>query len=71
MKTRRRFSADFKARVALDAIRRDASVIELATRHDLHPNLVSQWRRLAISRLPLLFDGRSSRRLPGRPGGST
>lgn len=42
MKTRRRFSADFKARIALEAIRRSATVAELATRHGLHPNLVSQ-----------------------------
>jgi transposase len=63
MKTRRRFSADFKARIALEAIRRSATVAELATRHGLHPNLVSQWRRLAISRLPLVFDDRSPRPL--------
>ena len=58
MKTRRRFSADFKARVALEAIRRDATVHELAVRHGLHPNLISQWRRLAIGRLPKVFDDR-------------
>lgn len=63
MKTRRRFSADFKARIALEAIRRSATVAELATRHGLHPNLVSQWRRLAISRLPLVFDDRSPRQV--------
>jgi len=61
MKTRRRFSADFKARVALEAIRRNATVAELATRHGVHPNLISQWRRLAISRLPMVFDYRPPR----------
>lgn len=66
MKTRRRFSADFKARIALEAIRRNATVAELAARHGLHPNLISQWRRLAISRLPLVFDDRSPRPSPLR-----
>lgn len=66
MKTRRRFSADFKARIALEAIRRSATVAELASRHGLHPNLISQWRRLAISRLPLVFDDRSPRSLSPR-----
>ena len=61
MRIRRRFSADFKARIALEAIRRNATVAELAARHGLHPNLISQWRRLAISRLPMVFSGRFSR----------
>ncbi|HTN95749.1 MAG TPA: transposase [Nordella sp.] len=61
MKIRRRFSAEFKARVALEAIRRDASIAELAARHGLHPNLISQWQRRAISRLPMVFGDRSSR----------
>lgn len=66
MKMRRRFSADFKARIALEAIRRNATVAELAARHGLHPNLISQWRRLAIIRLPLVFDDRSPRPLSAR-----
>lgn len=66
MRTRRRFSADFKARIALEAIRRNATVAELAIRYGLHPNLISQWRRLAISRLPLVFDDRSPRPLSPR-----
>lgn len=61
MKIRRRFSAEFKARVALEAIRRDASIAELAERYDLHPNLISQWRRQAINRLPMVFGARLSR----------
>jgi transposase len=61
MKTRRRFTAEFKARIALEAIRRDASIAVLAKRHDLHPNLIDQWRRLAIIRLPMVFRGKFSR----------
>jgi len=61
MRIRRRFSADFKARIALEAIRRNSTVAELAARHGLHPNLISQWRRLAISRLPMVFSDRPPR----------
>lgn len=76
MKTRRRFSADFKAHVALEAIRRDETVAELAARHGLHPNLISQWRRLAINRLPMVFSERPlrvahQRREPLSQGGVT
>jgi len=37
MRTRRRFSAEFKAKVALEAIKGQETVAELATKHELHP----------------------------------
>lgn len=41
MRTRRRFSAEFKAKVALEAIKGHATVAELATRHGLHPTQIA------------------------------
>ncbi|WP_416347067.1 transposase [Devosia sp.] len=41
MNTRRRFSADFKAKVALEAIRGERTISELATKHQLHPNRIT------------------------------
>ena len=38
MTTRRRFTADFKAKVALEALRGDRTVQEIAARHKVHPN---------------------------------
>ena len=38
---RRRFTADFKKRVALEALRGDRTVQEVAARHEVHPNQVS------------------------------
>jgi hypothetical protein len=38
MTTRRRFTADFKARVALEALRGDRTVQEIAAKHKVHPN---------------------------------
>lgn len=37
MKSRRRFSAEFKAKVAREAIRGERTISELATKHQLHP----------------------------------
>ncbi len=45
MKTRRRFSAEFKAKFALEAIRGERTIAELATKHQLHPNQITQWKR--------------------------
>jgi transposase len=38
MRTRRRFTTEFKAKVALEAIQGQWTIAELATRHELHPN---------------------------------
>ena len=47
MTTRRKFSAEFKARVALEALRGDKTVQEIASKHKVHPNQVSTWKRQA------------------------
>ena len=59
MKSRRRFTADFKAKVALEAIQGHRTVAELGKRHELHPNLIAQWKRQAIERLAKVFDDKS------------
>ena len=41
MTKRRRFSAEFKARVALDTRRGDKTIQEIAAKHKVHPNQVS------------------------------
>ena len=51
MKTRRRFTAELKAKVALEAMQGHRTVAELAKRHELHPNLIAQWKRQAIEKL--------------------
>jgi transposase len=55
MRTRRHFTAEFKARVALEAIRGDRTLAELATNHQLHPNLIMTWKRQAIERMAKVF----------------
>jgi transposase len=56
MRTRRRFTAEFKAKVALEAIQGQRTLAELAARHELHPNLITQWKRQAIEKLAKVFD---------------
>jgi len=44
MRTRRRFSAEFKAKVALAAIKGDRTLAQLAEQFDVHPNQVTSWK---------------------------
>lgn len=66
MKTRRRFSAAFKAKVALEAIRGERTISDLATQHQLHPNEITQWKRQAIENLAKAFDDKASDAQVGR-----
>lgn len=66
MKTRRRFTAEFKAKVALEAIRGERTVSDLATKHQIHPNQITQWKRQAIENLAKAFDDKASDAQVGR-----
>ena len=55
MSTRRRFSGDFKAKVALEALRGDKTIQEIATRHRVHPNQVSTWKQRAVEGMKEVF----------------
>jgi transposase-like protein len=61
MTTRRRFTADFKARVALEALRGDRTVQEIAAKHKVHPNQVSTWKRQAVDGLGAVFSNGAER----------
>lgn len=52
---RRKFSSEFKARVARAALREDKTVAQLAGEFDLHPNQITEWKRQALESLPDTF----------------
>ena len=55
MAKRKRYSADFKAKVALEAIREELTLSELSKKYDVHPNMISTWKRAAIENMATGF----------------
>jgi transposase len=56
-KTRKRYSADFKAKVALEAIRGDLTLAELAAKHGIHHTMIAAWKRQAVEGMAGTFCG--------------
>ena len=55
-RTRRNHSPTFKAKVALEALREQESVAELARRYGLHANVVANWKRQLAENVQRVFE---------------
>ena len=55
MTQRRKFTAEFKARVVRAALREDKTLAQLASEYDVHPNQITEWKRQVIESLPDVF----------------
>ena len=58
MAKRRNFSAAFKAKVSLEALKGDQTLAELSARYKVHPNLITKWKRQAGEGLVGIFSGK-------------
>src|ERR1700739_3794148 len=54
-KSRKKFDAAFKPKIALEALREDATVPELAKRHGVHPNQIYCWKKQVLANVTSLF----------------
>ena len=57
---RRNHSAKFKAQVALEAIRGEKTIAQIAAHHEVHPNQVTSWKNQALQNLAGIFGGEVS-----------
>ena len=62
MTKRRRFSGELKAKIALEALRGDRTLQEITSKHQVHPNQVSTWKRQAMEGLGAMFSNGVERR---------
>lgn len=65
---RTRYGADFKAQVALEAIRGELTTSQLATKHGVHQTMINDWKRVAIAGLASIFGGKGVEKEVAREG---
>lgn len=58
---RKIFTPEFKAKVALDALKGDKTINELASIHGVHPTQISEWKKLVTDSISGLFSDKRTR----------
>jgi transposase len=56
---RKRYGAEFKAKVALEAIRSELTVSQLGAKYGLHQTMINSWKKQAIDKLSTVFEQKS------------
>lgn len=56
---RKRYSADLKAKVALEAIRGELTISQLVAKHGVHQTVINAWKRQAMDGLAGVFSGKA------------
>jgi transposase len=56
---RKRYSAEFKAKVAMEALRGELTTSQLAAKHGVHQTMVGEWKRQAMEGLVTVFSGKA------------
>ncbi len=64
MSKQKRYTADFKAKVALESIREELTTAELSKKYQVHPTMINAWKRTGIANMAQSFDAKSVAELP-------
>ena len=62
MKSRRKFGADFKAKVAIAAIKEQMTTAELAKQHNVHPSQITTWKKEFLANASSVFESSQDRK---------
>jgi len=62
---KRKFSKDFKAKVAVEALKGNQTIRELSIKYQVHPNMISSWKKRLLERIPEIFSEGQKKRFRG------
>lgn len=65
---RKNYGAEFKAKVALEAIRGELTVAELVAKHGVHQTLINSWKRQALDGMSGIFSGKAQAKAAEKEG---
>ncbi len=57
--TRKRYGAEFKAKVALEAIRGELTLSQLGAKHGVHQTMINAWKKQAVENLSTVFESKA------------
>jgi len=58
---KKKFNPAFKAKVALEALKGQKTIAELARIYEVHPNQIGQWKKQIQAEMPKIFNGKRDR----------
>ena len=58
---RTRYSAEFKSKVALEALREEQTLSELSAKYNVHPNQISKWKKEAMEGIASIFTNKPNK----------
>jgi transposase len=60
-RAKRKFSADFKTKVVLEALKERNSIEEISRKYELHPNQISMWKKEFLSQASSVFSSETDK----------
>ena len=59
-KTRRKFGADFKAKLVIEALKERSTIEELSRKYEIHPTQINSWKREFLENAAVVFTDKQS-----------